>query len=329
VITYLSLVLGELVPKRIALTYPEKIAIRVAGPMHHLAMLGAPAVKLLSFSTDVLLRLLKVRREAEPPVTEEEIAAMIRLGTEAGVFEEAEQDLVERVFRLGDQPVSSLMTPRHRIVWLDVLAPAEVNRRKMIQNRVTRFLVCEGSLDQLHGMVSVTELWGRMLAGQPLDLRGSLRTPLFVPSELRALRLLDLFRETGVHLAIVQAEQGTIQGLVTLTDVLEQLSGEVFGLAEPRIIRREDGSWLMDGSLLMSEVWDTLGVARSVGQRPEDGHSLGGYVVTHLGRIPISGEYFEAGGYRFEVVDMDGSHVDKVLVHSISLDLPGNARKHG
>jgi putative hemolysin len=315
VVTYLSLVLGELVPKRIALTYPEAIASSVAGSMHRLARIAAPLVHLLSVSTDGVLRVLGVRKTEEPPVTEEEITAMIRLGTEVGVFDASEQDLVERVFRLGDQTVASLMTPREQIIWLDALDSPAVNRRKMIRNRVQRFLVCEGSLDNLLGMVAVTELWARMLAGEPLDLRAALQRPLSVPQTMHALRLLELFRESGVHLALVVDVHDRITGLVTLTDILQEISGALSRATEPRIVQRHDGSWLMDGSLAMRDVWHTLRLPAAEIPEP-DGRpvTLGAFMVERLEHVPISGEYFETGGHRFEVVDMDGSHVDKVLI---------------
>lgn len=319
-ITFLSLVLGELTPKRIALLHSERIAAAVAEPMHRLSVIASPAVRLLSVTTDGVLRILRIRKHEEPPVTEEEVTAMIRLGTDAGVFDPAEQDLVERVFRLGDQTVASLMTTRDGIVWLDLQDADAVNRRKMIQRRVQRFLVCDGDLDNLLGIVPVTELWARMLAGESPDLRDVLEQPLFVPETMRALPLLELFRETGVHLALVRDSAGRIQGLVTVTDILKQLSGDLFRAEEPEIIRREDGSWLVDGALPMHAVWDAVrpdGVPAGAEKSPV---TLGGFVIAHLDHVPISGEHFEADGYRFEVMDMDGSHVDKVLVERLAED---------
>ncbi|CAN5757077.1 hemolysin family protein [soil metagenome] len=313
-ITYLSLVVGELVPKRIALTHPERIASRVAGPMHTLSVLAGPIVKLLSVSTDALLRVLRVRKPAEPPVTEAEITALLQQGTAAGVFEEEEQKLVERVFRLGDLQVAALMTPRKRIVWLDVRDPPEASRRKMMHHRFQRFLVCEGTLDGQLGMVVVTELWARMLAGERLDLRASLRQPLFVPETMRALRLLELFRESGVHLAIIRDEQQRITGLVTLSDLLEEIAGDIFFTAQPAIVRREDGSWLMDASVTMTQLREVLELDGGWSEAADEFPTLGAYVAARIGRIPTAGEYFEAFGHRFEVVDMDGGRVDKVLL---------------
>jgi putative hemolysin len=314
-ITFLSLVVGELVPKRIALLRPERIASAVAGPMNTLSMLAAPVVRLLGVSTDAVLALLRIRKVEDPPITEEEVTAMIRLGTEAGVFEEAEQDLVERVFRLGDQTVASLMTPREQIIWLDLKDPAPVNHRKMIRHRVQRFLVCEGGLDNLLGMVPVTELWARMLAGESEDVRDALQQPLTVPETMRALPLLELFRATDVHLALALDAVGRVQGLVTMTDILQQISGDLARATEPRIIRRDDGSWLVDGSLPMAEVWDVVAAdAAAPTGEAQISETLAVFVTRHLHHTPISGEHFEVDGWRFEVMDMDGSHVDKVLI---------------
>jgi len=314
VITSLTLVIGELVPKRLALLHPERIASRVAEPMHRLSVIASPIVHLLGAATDAVLRLARVRRTEEPPVTEEEITALILLGTQNGIFEEAERDLVENVFRLGDHTVASLMTPRERVVWLDLRSSEEKNRRKMIAHRVQRFPVCEGGLDNLLGMVAVTDLWARMLAGEPLDLRAALEQPLSVPETMRALRLLEEFRETGIHLALVVNAAGVITGLVTLTDILNQISGDLLRHAEPRVIRRDDGSWLMDGAISMQEVRRVIQPAGAAAPAEEAEHTLGSYMVARLGHIPISGEYFDEDGLRFEVMDMDGRYVDKVLV---------------
>ena len=313
-ITYLSLVVGELVPKRIALTHPERIAAAVAGPMHLLSRAASPMVTLLSVSTDGLLSLLGIRKSDEPPVTEDEIAALIEQGTEAGVFEEEEQELVERVFWLGDQRAVSLMTPRHKIVWLDLTDPIEVNQEKMIHHRFARFLVCNGSVDQVVGMVQVTDLWAHLLVGDPLDLERSLRKPLFVPESTRALRLLEMFRESGVHLAVVLDEYGGTEGLVTLNDVLEEISGDLTASTEPRVVQRQDGSWLVDASLPMDEFWEALRLEERRDEPRTDYHTLGGFVFTQLGRLPATGDWFDSVGLRFEVVDMDGNRVDKVLV---------------
>jgi len=316
-ITFLSLVVGELVPKRIALNHPERIASRVAGPMHVISVLATPFVKVLSVSTDFLLRLLGARKPDEPPITEEEVSALIDVGTEAGVFEEEEHDLVERVFWLADQRASSLMTPRHRIAWLDVRDPPEIHRQELIQHRHSHFLVCDGDVDHVLGMVTVKDLLAAVLEGRELDLRAVLCKPLFVPASLRALRLLEMFRESGVHVAVVIDEYGGVDGLLTLDDVLTELAGDLASHTDHRVVQREDGSWLVDASLTMEEFWEDLGLEERRGQERRDYNTVAGLVVTKLGRIPQSGNTFEAYGLRFEVVDMDGQRVDKVLVSPI------------
>jgi len=318
VITYLSLVIGELVPKRIALNHPERIASAVAGPMNFLSRASAPLVALLSASTEGVLRLLGVRRTEEPPVTEEEIAMLLEQGTQAGVFEEAEQDIVERVFWLGDQRVASLMTPRRKVVWLDVEAPPGEYRETMARHRYSRFLVCDGSLDRVLGMVEVKDLWARTLAGEPVDdLRAVLRKPLYVPESTRALRVLAMFRESGTHLALVVDEYGGVEGLVTLNDVLEEIVGDLARAgapAAPAVVQREDGSWLVDGSLHTDEFREAVGLPERRDEDREEYRTVGGFVLTHLGRIPTAGDKFVTEGLQVEVVDMDGHRVDKVLV---------------
>jgi putative hemolysin len=327
-ITYLSLIVGELVPKRIGLNHPERIAAAVAGPMNVLSRVSSPLVSLLTVSTELVLRLLRIRRAEEPPVTEAEIAMLMEQGTQAGVFEEAEQDIVERVFWLGDQRVASLMTPRRKVVWLDADAPPEANREIMSRHRFSRFLVCEETLDRVAGMVEVKDLWARSLAGEPVDdLRSVLRRPLFVPESTRALRVLELFRESGTHLALVVDEYGGIEGLVTLNDVLEEIVGElaVSGApADPGVVRRDDGSWLVDGALQMEEFREALGLPERREEDREEFRTVGGFVLTHLGRVPSAGDRFDAGGLQVEVVDMDGHRVDKVLVTRLDAAEPGN-----
>ncbi len=317
-ITYLTLIIGELVPKRLALSNPERIAASVAIPMQTFAIIASPIVYLLSASTDLVVRLLGIRPSTEPEVTEEEIKVLIEQGTEAGTFEEAEQDMVERVFRLGDRRVSALMTPRPDIIWLDLEDSSEENRQKMIDSAYSQFPVCQGGLDNVLGIVQVTDLLARSLSGQPLDLTVSLQQPLFVPESTRGLKVLELLKQTtGTHIAFVVDEYGVIQGLVTLNDIFEEIVGEVPSAdegEEPQAIRREDGSWLLDGMLPVEEFFELLDIEGLPGEQRGNYHTMGGFVITHLGKIPSSADYFELGGWRFEVIDMDGNRVDKVLV---------------
>ncbi|MEH1949408.1 MAG: hemolysin family protein [Nostoc sp.] len=316
-ITYFSLIVGELVPKRLALNNPEKIASNVAIPMRALSAIASPMVYLLSASTDLILRVLGITASTEPQVTEEEIKILIEQGTEAGTFEEAEQDMVERVFRLGDRPVSYLMTPRPDIVWLDLDDSAEENRQKMVDSAYSRYPVCQGGLDNVLGVIPVTDLLARSFRGEPLDLTIGLRQPVFVPESTRGLKVLELFKQTITHMALVVDEYGVIQGLVTLNDIMSEIVGDVpstDGQDQPQAVQREDGSWLLDGMLPVEEFLELFGMEEWESEERGSYQTLGGFVITHLGRIPAAADHFEWQSMRIEVMDMDGNRVDKVLV---------------
>ncbi len=314
-ITYLSLIIGELVPKRLALNSPERIAANIAMPMRTIAAIVSPAVYFLSASTDFVLRILGIGPSTEPLVTEEEIKVLIEQGTEAGTFEAAEQDMVERVFGLGDRPVSALMTPRPEIVWLDLEDSLEANRHRIINGGHSRFPVCQGGLDNVLGIVPVSDLLARCLSNQPLDLTVSLRQPVFVPESTRGLKILEMFKQTGTHIALVVDEYGVIQGLVTLNDILVEIVGDVPDdeQEEPQAVQREGGSWLLDGMLSIDEFFELFAIKEVSTEHRGSYQTLGGFVITHLGRIPTASDYFEWQGLRIEVVDMDGNRVDKVL----------------
>ena len=314
-ITYLTLVIGELTPKRLALHNAERIACTVAAPMRMLSRIASPAVHLLSISTDAVLRILGIRPVAEPPVTEEEINILIEQGMKAGTFEEAERDMVEHVFRLGDLRVGALMTPRTEIVWLDIDDSPEEIRLKIADSGRSRFPVGQGSLDNILGIVQVKDMLGRNMAGKPIDLKTSLRRPLFVPESTHALKVLELFKQSGIHISLVVDEYGSIQGLVTLNDILEEIVGDIPSvgeLEEPLAVQREDGSWLLDGMLPVNDFKEIFGIK----ELPGEGiyQTVGGFVLMQVGRIPAVGNHFEWGGLRVEVVDMDKNRIDKVLV---------------
>lgn len=316
-ITFFSLIIGELVPKRLALNNPERIASIVAIPMQALAAIASPIVYLLSASTDLILRVLGITASTEPQVTEEEIKILIEQGTEAGTFEEAEQDMVERVFRLGDRPVSYLMTPRPDIVWLDLEDSADENRQKMVDSAYSRYPVCQGGLDNVLGVIPVTDLLARSFRGEPLDLTMGLRQPVFVPESTRGLKVLELFKQTITHMALVVDEYGVIQGLVTLNDIMSEIVGDVpstDGQDQPQAVQREDGSWLLDGMLPVEEFLELFGMEQWESEERGSYQTLGGFVITNLGRIPAAADYFEWQSMRIEVMDMDGNRVDKVLV---------------
>jgi putative hemolysin len=320
VITYLSLILGELAPKRLALADPDRVATAVARPMQALSRLALPVVRFLSASSDVVLHLVGARHSDEPPVTEEEVKILIEMGTQAGIFEQAEQEMVSAVFRLADRRVDSIMTPRTEITWLDLEDPEEKIRRTIIDSIYTILPVAEGDLDHILGLVQAKDLLARCLQEEALDLRAALVPPQFVPESKPALKVLDLFRRTHMNVALVIDEFGGLQGMVTLIDILEAIVGDLSGLgeeAEPEARQREDGSWLLDGLLPVDELMDLLKMTSLPVESRNQFQTLGGLMMASLGRIPQSGDHFEWQGLKFEVLDMDGFRVDKVLVSSM------------
>lgn len=317
VITYFSLVIGELVPKRLALRDPERVAAAVAAPMRTLTALVAPVVRVLSFSTDLVLRLLGIRPSTEPPVTEEEIKLMIEQGRQAGVFAEAEQDMIEGVLRLGDRRVEVLMTPRAQIVYFTTADSDEEVLAKLADNRFSRYPLVEGDLDRVIGIVHTKDLLVTLMAGGEVDLAAIAHKALYILEKLPALRLLTLFKEHREHTALVEDEYGVLQGLVTHNDILEDIVGFTPTLgpfARPELVKRPDGSFLVDGLMPIDELWDRLGVRSPVDPTRAGYHTLGGFVITHMGAIPNAGDSFEWAGYEFEVVDMDLNRVDKVMI---------------
>lgn len=316
-ITYVSLIIGELAPKRLALKDPEGIASRVAGPMRRLSALVAPVVTLLGASTEAVVRLLGVRRSDEPPVTEEEVKILIRQGAAAGVFLPAEQEMVQGVFRLGDRRVNELMVPRVQVEWLNLHAPLEANLRKMRDVGHSRLPVADGSLDHLVGVLSVRAVWACQMDGEPVDLRALAETPPFLPEELPAFRALETFRATGQEMAVVLSEYGGVQGILTLADVLESVVGEIPerpGAPESRAIRHEDGSWLLDGLLPAVEVKELLDLPDLPDEAENDYDTLAGFMMDRLQRVPVNGDTFTWHGYRWQVQSMDGRRVATVLV---------------
>jgi putative hemolysin len=321
VITYLSLVVGELAPKRIALNNPEQIACTVASPMRLLSRVAAPLVHLLGASTELLLKVLGVKASEEPAVTEEEIRVMIRQGAESGMFEESEQEMVERVFRLGDRSIKSLMTPRTEIVWLDSESPLDENLQEVIDSAYSRFPIGQGSLDRCLGFVRGSSLLAARLSSlgsdQAINLEALIQPPLYIAESSRALNVLEQFKQTGMHIALLTDEYGGIEGLVTLNDLMEAIVGELPSAEsqdEPMAIQREDGSWLLDGLLSIDEFKVLFGYDALPDEHNDPYHTLGGFVMHSLKEIPRTSDHFEWSGLRFEVVDMDGTRVDKVLV---------------
>jgi len=317
-ISYFSLILGELVPKRIALVHPERIATVVARIMRAFARIGAPIEWLLSASTNLVLRLLPLRGQRTAPVTDEEISFMLREGVATGHIPEAETAIVEMALRLGDRRASAVMTPRTRIESLDLDDPEEENRRKIRDSAYSRFPVVQGGSQQVIGIVQAKDLLIAALAGRPFDLRAATRSPLYLPNTVTVLRVLEAFKTSGEPMALVVDEYGDLEGLVTQSDILEALVGDIPGSAEAdqRVVRREDGTCLIDGMVGLDELKQVLGISHLLGE-DADFHTLGGYVMARLNRVPMVADRVTAAGYRFEVVKMDGRRVDRVLVSPV------------
>lgn len=314
-ITYLSLVIGELVPKRIALNNPESIAATVAGPMNTLSKVVAPVVHLLGVSTNAVLTLLRVKDSDEPPVTEEEVGVLLEQGARAGIFLPAEREMTERVFDLADDRVAALMTPRPEVAWIDVDSTPEELGALVLESPFSRFPVGRDSLDNLIGIISAKELLGHLSNGA-LSLPERFREPLIFPESMMALRALERFRQTGEHLAVVIDEYGGTAGILSITDILEALVGDLPIPGETGVrdaFRRPDGSWLLEGSMPADDMAERLGIRELPGEAQGVYETAGGFVLAQLGHIPQLGEQFSIPGWKFEVVDMDGRRVDKLL----------------
>jgi len=316
-VAFFSLVLGELAPKRVALVHAERIASAVAAPMRFLSLLASPLVRLLSVSTDLALRLFRVKPSSEPQVTPEEIKILVEQGTALGIFEESEQDMIEGVLRLDERPIGAFMTPRTQMVWIDVKDSSEILRAKMVSGRHSRFPVIQGNFDNVLGVVAAKDFLSQSLSGQPINIRQALGPPLFVPETASALKVLDLFKREGTHFALVTDEYGGIQGLVTDRDILEAIVGELPSRDEPHepeVTVREDGSWLVDGLLHVDRLKEILDIDALPDEESGHYHTVSGFIMTQLGGIPSVGQHFEWKGFRFEVMDMDRRRVDKVLI---------------
>lgn len=315
VITILTIWLGELVPKRLGLNTPEKISQVVAGPMLFLSKVFSPFIKLMSGATNFVLQVIGVNPSSEPPVTEEEIHLLINQGKQAGVFQEAEQDMVEGVFKLGDSRVYSLMTPRTEIVWLDITDSIEVIRQKIADCPFSRFPVRQDSLETIVGIVKSRDLLVESLSEKEFDLKSLLKPAFFIPETMFASRALELFKEKNTELLLVVDEFGGLQGLLTINDILEEIVGAM-EFEEPQATQRQDGSWLLDGMLEADEFKELFNFNSL--PHEDEYETLSGFMMTQLGRVPLSSDSFEWNGYRFEVMDMDGRRVDKVLVTTLS-----------
>ena len=313
-ITTLSLLVGELIPKRLALHSPERVAAAMAGPMIFISRIFTPLVWLLGKVTGFALKALGIKPSTEPPVTEEEIQLLIDQGTEAGVIEEAEQDMVEGIFSLSDSRVYSLMTPRTEITWLDIQDSPEEIRKKITESPYSRFPVCQGSLDVVLGIVKARDLLAPpSLSSEGFRLKDKLRPAFYIPETMLASRALEIFKEKNAELMLVIDEFGSLQGLLTLNDIIEEIVGDIE--AEAQATQRQDGSWLLDGLLPVDDFKEIFHVDKL--PHESEYESLSGFVMITLGRVPQAADHFEWNGLRFEVMDMDGRRVDKVLVTTL------------
>jgi putative hemolysin len=319
VVTYLSLILGELVPKRVAMAHAETIAEYVAIPMHWISRVAWPLVWLLKVSTDAITRLLPVTSAAQTSITEDEIRTLVAEGAREGVFLRRERDLIEGVLRLADLSADAIMVQRGEIIWLDLNASLESQWREARGSGHSRFLVCDGTLEQMLGVVTLADL-GEALRLGALVPEQHIRQPLHVPPTVSPLKLLDMFRAAHVHLAVVTGEYGEILGLVTPADILRAIAGgvgDVSSRERSEAVRRDDGSWLLDGQIAIHEVERLLD--RNDLAAGDNFHTIAGFVLWHLGRLPAVGETLAFKDLRIEVVDLDGTRIDKLLITLRSL----------
>lgn len=328
-ITFASLILGELVPKRIAMQYPEVIASIVSAPMLWLSRLMGPFVRVLTGSTEFILRILGMHHKKDDSVTEEEIAGLFREGADAGLFEKTEHDIVSRALRLDDQRVGSLMTPRMDVDYIDIEDTIDINLTKIADSSYSRFPVCKGDLSHIIGVVHAGNLFEQAINGKAItavDIEAAARPPLFVPETISAMQLLETLKKNRAELALVIDEYGEIEGVVTLSDVLGALVGDVSVIDEHHEVdgvRREDGSWLIDGGVSFDRFRELL---ETEVRFPEEAsgtyHTLAGFVMTFLGHIPQMSDAFEWEGYRIEVVDMDRNRIDRLLITQLDPPVP-------
>ena len=322
-ITILTIIFGELVPKRLGQMYPETVARLVARPMNLLSTAARPLVALLSLCTEAVLKLLGIKSGPTRSVTEEEIAASLEEGVESGVIEAQEHQMVRNVFRLDDRQIGSMMIPRAEIIWLDESDPLDVLLQRMASSGRTRFPVCRGSLDDVRGVLATASLLQPLARGERPEISQHLQAPVFVPETLSGMELLEHFKLAGTDILFVVDEYGAVQGVITERDLLEAITGEFGGPtdADSWAVRREDGSWLLDGLIPVPELKDRL----EIKDLPEEDrgryNTLAGMIMLLLGRLPRTADAVLWDGWRFEVVDLDGKRVDKVLVQKV--DTPG------
>jgi putative hemolysin len=316
--TYLSLVVGELVPKRIALLYPEAIAKRIANPMRLLARFATPLVWLLSQSTNLLVRLLGLRKNADHAITEAEVISLVRQGIASGNFAEDEADMVQGVLQLDEVRIGSFIVSRTEITAIDIHDDEETIRNILKETSYSSYPVIDGDFDNALGIVRTKDIMHQILSNQPIDVSSILLQPLILPESVSAAQTLEQFRETGVHTALVMDEYGGIKGLIRTHNIMEQIVGELdggqFGDHEADIIERADGSWLVDGQLPLPRLQQLLGAFTIPEEDIGDYDTLAGFMMARYGRLPQMGEFLVWEGWKLEIVDMDGRRIDRVLI---------------
>ena len=317
IITYFSIVLGELIPKRLAVSKPENVVTTLSPMIRFLTKLFRPLIKVLTTSTNVGLKLFRINTDAGPTITEEEIKSYLEEGRDIGLIEDAEREMVSGIFRLGDRRVEALMTPRMEMTWIDINAQKSEIWQGILTSAHSRIPVADGDLDAVLGYIQTRDMLGLSPDGSDLDLHNFLKEPIYLPENMAALRALENFQSSGNHLAMVVDEYGGITGMVTDYDILEAIVGEIPEDHEDDdylAFQREDGSWLFDGLIVIDQLKEILDISEMPGEDRGVYQTLSGFVMSQLGRIPKTGAKFTFGNFIFEVVDMDGKRVDRVLV---------------
>lgn len=326
--TYLTLVIGEIVPKVIALNDPERVSLKVAKPMLILTKVSKPISMILAKSSSFLLWVMRIENNADDIVTEEEIELMIKEGREDGTIEQEEEDIIKRVFKLDDQKVESIMTPRNEIIWIDLEDERDINKVKIIESKRSIFPIASGELDDFIGVVQAKDILSVMFSDEEFDVHKIVKEPLVVSEHLETLELLKEFKENQeyVHMSLVVDEFGSVEGLITLNDLLEGIVGDIPGIdeeAEPQAIQRDDGTWLIDGRYPIDRFKELFDFKDTLPDEEEDNYTtLAGFILSLSGTIPDEEDKYECGRFIFEIIDIDGHQIDKVLVTDLGPEEP-------
>ena len=321
-ITYLSLIIGELVPKTIALNNAEKITIALSPAMAVFGKINMPVVSFLSFSTKLVLKIFRIKPKGDIPVSEEELKLLLKQGSERGIIEKEESQIISEVFRFGTKRAQSIMTPRVDVIWLDADDPFEDLIQTALNSGLSRFPVTEGGSENIKGFVSIKDIFAHEHTNEVFDIRDIITEPLFIPERMLAVKVLELFRQTKIHYGIVINEYGALEGVITLHDIVENIIGDfpsIDEVTEDMVVIRDDGSYLVDGWMPLDDLEDLLKIQtlfEDAGNAPEIS-TLGGFMMFRLEKVPSAGEKFSFRNYTFEIVDMDGNRVDKVLISKV------------